>query len=177
MRKTEDTLTRARRALSQVDLELDLTRTRSDALVRTRSSTAAQPAPGPEPDDASSSGVEILRYGERPALPRRRSAVWALAAAVVLLGSAGIGTALLWPEPGGVMPGAPASLAPTPTMPTSTPSTGPTPGPRECASSARASRPTPGPEGPGQPSDSQPPNGCDAPPSPFPSTAADQTGP
>jgi len=173
MRKTEDTLTRARRALSQVDPELDLTRTRSDALVRARSRPAAQP----EPDDASSSGVEILRYGQRPTLPRRRSAVWALAATVALLGGAGIGTALLWPEPGGVMPGAPASLAPTPSTPTSTPSTGPTPGPRECASSAPVSRPTPGPEGPGQPSDAQPPNGCDAAPSPFPSTAADDTGP
>ncbi|MFC4629899.1 hypothetical protein ACFO6V_16745 [Promicromonospora alba] len=173
MRKTEDTLTRARRALSQVDLELDLTRTRSDALVRTRSRPVAEP----EPDDASSSGVEILRYGERPALPRRRSAVWALAATVALLGGAGIGTALLWPEPGAVMPGAPASLAPTPTTPTSTPSTGPSLGPRECASSPTATRATPRPERPGQPSDSLPPDGCDVLPSPFPSTTADETGP
>lgn len=173
MRKTEDTLTRARRALSQVDPELDLTRTRSDALVRARSRPAAQP----EPDDASSSGVEILRYGERPALPRRRSAVWALAATVALLGGAGISTALLWPEPGTVMPGASASLAPTPGMPTSAPSTGSTLGPRECASSPPTPRTTPGPERPGQPSDSLPPDGCDAAPSPSPSSAADETGP
>ena len=172
MRKTEDTLTRARRALSQVDLELDLDRTRSDALMRTRSRSAAQP----EPDDASASGVEILRYGERPALPRRRSAVWALAATVVLLGGAGIGTALLWPEPGTVLPGAPASLEPTPGSPTSTPSTGPTLGPRECASSPPTSRTTPGPESPGRPSDPLS-NGCDVPPTPFPSAAADETGP
>jgi hypothetical protein len=173
MRKTEDTLTRARRALSQVDLELDLTRTRSDALVRVRS----RPGAHPEPDDASSSGVEILRHGERPALPRRRSAVWALAASVALLGGAGIGTALLWPEPGTVVPGAPASLAPTPSMPTNAPSTGPTLGPRECASSAPTSRPTPGPERPGQASDSSMLDGCDGAPSPFPSTTADETGP
>jgi hypothetical protein len=173
MRKTEDTLTRARRALSQVDPELDLTRTRSDALERVRS----HPSAPPEPDDASASGVEILRYGERPALPRRRSAVWALAATVVLLGGAGIGTALLWPEPGTILPGAPASLEPTPGMPTSTPSTGPTLGPRECASSPPASRPTPGPSRPGQPSDSLPPDGCDVQPSPLPSTTADETGP
>jgi hypothetical protein len=183
MRKTEDTLTRARRALSQVDLELDLTRTRSDALVRAGSGPAEQS----EPEDPSSSRVEILRYGQRPALPRRRSAVWALAATVALLGGAGIGTALLWPEPGTVLPGAPASLSPSPSMPTSTPSTGATPGPRECASSPPASRPTPGPErsalersgpdGPGQPSDSLAPEVCDVSPSPFPSTTADKTGP
>lgn len=175
MRKTEDTLTRARRALSQVDPELDLARTRSDALVRARSRPAAQP----EPDDASSSGVEILRYGERPALPRRRSAVWALAASVALLGGAGIGTALLWPEPGTGLPGSPASLSPTPGpgLPTSAPSTRSTLGPRECASSAPTSRATPGPERPRQPSDSLPPDGCDVAPSPFPSTTADETGP
>lgn len=173
MRKTEDTLTRARRALSQVDPELDLTRTRSDALVRTRSRPVAEP----EPDDDASSGVEILRYGQRPALPRRRSAVWALAASVALLGGAGIGTALLWPEPGTIMPGAPASLTPTHSTPTSTPSTGPSLGPRECASSPTATRPTPGPERPGQPSDSLTPDGCDMQPSPFPSSATDETGP
>jgi hypothetical protein len=175
MRKTEDTLTRARRALSQVDPELDLTSARSDALVRARSCPAAQPVP----DDASSSGVEILRYGEQPALPRRRSAVWALAATVALLGGAGVGTALLWPEPGGVLPGAPASLSPSPGpgLPTSTPSAGSTLGPSECASSAPTSRATPGPERPGRPSDSLPPDGCDMAPSPFPSTAADETGP
>lgn len=177
MRKTEDTLTRAQRALSQVDPELDLTRTRSDALVRAGSRPVMQPEPEPELDDASSSGVEILRYGQRPALPRRRSAVWALAATVALLGGAGIGTALLWPEPGTVMPGAPASLSPTPSMPTNAPSTGPTLGPRECASSPPEPRTTPGPERPGQPSDSLPPDGCDAAPSPFPSSAADETGP
>jgi hypothetical protein len=175
MRKTEDTLTRARRALSQVDPELDLTRTRSDALVRARS----RPATRPEPDDGSSSGVEILRYGEQPALPRRRSAVWALAATVALLGGAGIGTALLWPEPGTSLPGAPASFLPTPgpSLPTSTPSTGSTLGPRECAPSPPATRATPGPERPGQPSDSLPPDGCDVAPSPLPSTTADETGP
>jgi hypothetical protein len=175
MRKTEDTLTRARRALSQVDPELDLTRTRSDALVRAGSRPVVQPEQ--EPDDASSSGVEILRHGERPALPRRRSAVWALAATVALLGGAGVGTALLWPEPGTIMPGAPASLSPTPSMPTNAPSTGPTLGPRECASSLPTPRTTPGPERPGQPSDSLPSDGCDAAPSPFPSSAADETGP
>ncbi|MGI5190513.1 hypothetical protein ACQEVI_20420 [Promicromonospora sp. CA-289599] len=175
MRKPEDTLTRARRALSQVDPELDLTRTRSDALVRTRS----RPASEPEPDDASSAGVEILRHGERPTLPRRRSTVWALAASVALLGGAGIGTALLWPVPGGVLPGAPASLEPTPgpSLPTNTPSTGPSLGPRECASSPPTSRATPGPERPRQPSDSLPPDGCDVSPSPFPSTTADETDP
>jgi hypothetical protein len=175
MRKTEDTLTRARRALSQVDPELDLIRTHSDALGR----AGSRPAVRPEPDDASSSGVEILRYGQRPTLPRRRSAIWALAATVALLGGAGIGTALLWPEPGMVLPGAPASFAPTPGpgLPTSTPSTGPTPGPRECASSAPTSRTTPGPERPGQPSDSPMPDGCDGAPSPFPSVAAEETGP
>ncbi|MEU4386917.1 hypothetical protein [Promicromonospora sp. NPDC023805] len=176
MRKTEDTLTRARRALSQVDLELDLTRTRSDALVRVRSRPDAEP----EPDDASSSGVEILRHGQQPTLPRRRSAVWALAATVALLGGAGIGTALLWPEPGELLPGAPASLSPTPGpgLPTSTPSTGPTFGPSECASSAPTSRATPGPERPGQPSgETVPVDGCDGSPSPFPSSAPDETGP
>lgn len=173
MRKTDDTLTRARHALSQVDPELNLTRTRSDALERVRS----RPSAPQEPDDASASGVEILRYGERPALPRRRSTVWALAATVVLLGGAGIGTALLWPEPAAVLPGAPASLEPTPGMPTSTPSTGPTLGPRECASSPPESRPTPEPERPGQPSDSLLPEGCDLQPSPFHSTTADETGP
>lgn len=174
MRKTEDTLTRARRALSQVDPELDLTRTRSDALVRTRSRPAAEPEPG---DDASSSGVEILRYGQRPALPRRRSAVWALAATVALLGGAGVGTALLWPEPITVLPGAPAPLSPNPSTPTNAPSTRPTVGPRDCPSSAPMSRPTPGPERPGEPSDPRTPDGCDMPPSPSPSSAADETGP
>jgi len=175
MRTTEDTLTRARRALRQVDPELDLTRTRSDALVRARS----RPGTRPEADDASSSGVEILRYGQQPAPPRRRSAVWALAATVALLGGAGIGTALLWPEPGAVLPGAPASLSPTPDhgLPTSTPSTGPSLGPSECASSPPTSRATPGPEGPGQPADSLAPDDCDASPSPFPSSGTDETGP
>lgn len=173
MRKPEDTLTRARRALRQVDPELDLARTRSDALVRVRS----RPDTRPEPDGASSSGVEILRYGQQPALPRRRSAVWALAATVALLGGAGIGTALLWPEPDAVLPGAPATLSPAPSMPTSTPSTGSTRGPSECESSPPTSRATPGPERPGQPAESLPPDGCDVSPSPFPSSGTDETGP
>jgi hypothetical protein len=174
MRKTEDTLTRARRALRHVDVELDLARTRSDALVRARSRPDGLPDPGD-----SSSGIEILRHGQRPALPRRRSAVWVLAAAVALLGGAGLGTAALWPAPGEVLPGSPAPISPIPEPdpPTSTPGTGPTGGPSECASTPPP-RATPEAERTAQPtSEPTPPDGCDVSPSPLPSGGRNDTGP
>ena len=173
MRRKHDPLTRARQALRQVDPELDLGRTRSNALERARTS----PETAPESDDTAGSSVEILRHGQRPALPRRRTAVWALVATVALLGGAGLGTAVLWTGPGETVPGAPAPASPSPALPTpgpgsttSTPSTGPPLDPRECepAANALAATPEPGPSG--QPSSAQQPESdCTAAPSATPS--------
>ena len=168
MRRKNDALTRARQALSQVDAELDLGRARSDALVRARSG----PDTHPDTDDAARSGVEILRHGQQPELPRRRTAVWALVATVALLGGAGLGTALLWPGPGEAVPGAPAPASPSPgpDLSTTTPDTRPTDSPRECASTPPSQASVPTPKGQGQPSSAPlSERGCDAEPSPSPS--------
>ncbi|GAA4705336.1 hypothetical protein APR04_001934 [Promicromonospora umidemergens] len=172
MRRKNDALTRARQALSQVDAELDLGRARSDALARARSG----PDTHPDTDDAAGSGVEILRHGQRPALPRRHTAVWALVATVALLGGAGLGTALLWQGPSETVPGAPAPASPFPgpDLSTTAPDTGPTDGPRECASTPPSPDSVPTPRGQGQPSSaplSQ--QSCGADPSPSPSPSGD----
>lgn len=168
MRKKEDALARARRALRQVDAELDLGRARAEAVARAGRETHTDAPPGA--DDAAASGVEILRHGQRPALPRRRAAVWALAATVVLLGGAGVGTALLWPEPGTTVPGAPSST-PGPGLPTSTPETGSTLDPTDCPSPPSPSSPRATPEPSEQPSDGPlAPDSCVAQPGPSPST-------
>jgi hypothetical protein len=168
MRKKEDALARARKALSQVDAELDLGRARAEAEARAGRETRSD-AP-PDTDDASASGVEILRHGQRPGLPRRRAAVWALAATVVLLGGAGVGTALLWPEPGTTVPGAPLPT-PGPGLPTSTPEPGSTLDPGDCPSPPLPSTPRATPEPSEQPSDGPlAPDSCVAQPGPSPST-------
>ncbi|WP_369371817.1 hypothetical protein AB1046_00445 [Promicromonospora sp. Populi] len=168
MRKKEDALARARRALSQVDAELDLGRARAEAEVRAGRTTRSD-AP-PDMDEASASGVEILRHGQRPALPRRRAAVWALTATIVLLGGAGVGTALLWPEPGTTVPGS-QFPTPEPGLPTSTPGTGSTLDPSDCLSPPPPSTPRATPEPSEQPSDGAlAPDSCVAQPGPSPST-------
>ncbi|WP_423465233.1 hypothetical protein ACO229_13460 [Promicromonospora sp. MS192] len=164
MGRRDDALTRARRALSEVDGELDLARTRADALARARS------GPGVLPDDGGApvTEVEILRHGQRPTLPRVRTRVWALAAALALLGGAATGVVASWPEPERAVPGGTVSPAPAPDLP-GTPGTGSTSGPGECLppgtavpTPAGSTRPT------GQP---RPSESCPTDPAPLPSPA------
>jgi hypothetical protein len=165
MRATDDGFARARRALRQVDAEVDLARLRAVTAERDRWGTDPLP-----PDESAELGVEILRTGQRPALPRRRAAVWALAAAVALLGGAGVGMATLWPEPGGTPPGSqvPASPAPQPSRDPA-PDNSTATDPRECVPG-----PVPSP-GPSRTADVPAPEACQ--PSPAPSTSTDRAKP
>jgi hypothetical protein len=163
MRAKDDGFARARRALHQVDAEVDLARLRAVTAQHDRSDTDLLP-----PDESDVFGVEILRTGQRPAHPRRRTAVWALAATVALLCGAGVGIATLWPEPGGTPPGSQVSPSPAPR-----PSREPAPDnstatdPRECTTPAPIPSPAPGRTAQAPPSD-------DCSPSPTPSTPTDQ---
>jgi hypothetical protein len=166
MRATDDGFARARRALRQVDAEVDLARLRAVTAERDRSGTDLLP-----PDESDVFGVEILRTGQRPAHPRRRATVWALAASVALLCSAGVGIATLWPDPGGTPPGSqvPPSPAPQPSRDPA-PDNSTTTDPRECT--APASIPS---ARPGQAADVPAPEACS--PSPTPSTPTDRANP
>lgn len=167
MRATDDGFARARRALHQVDTEVDLARLRAVTAERDRSGTDPLP-----PDEGAVLGVEILRTGQRPAYPRRRAAVWALAATVALLCGAGVGIATLWPEPGGTPPGSqvPASTpAPQPSREPA-PENSATRDPRECTVPA----PVPSP-GQGRAADVPTSGVCS--PSAAPSTPTDQAEP
>lgn len=166
MRATDDDFARARRALGQVDAEVDLARLRAVTAARDRSDTDLLPV-----DEDAAFGVEILRTGQRPGLPRRRAAVWALAAAVALLCGAGVGVAALWPGPGGTPPGSqlPASPAPR-TWHEPAPDDSPSTGPRECTVLV----PVPSPPA-GQTSEARAPDTCS--PSPAPSTPTDRVVP
>lgn len=141
----DDALARARRALREADGDLDLTRAYTDSLAR----AGSLPQELPGTDGAGVAEVEILRHGQRPTLPRGRARIWALAAALALLGGAATGVVALWPEPGGVMPGGtvPASPIPAPERSTTGPRTGPTLAPDGCASP-----PVPTPSGAAEPS-------------------------
>ncbi|MFI8526025.1 hypothetical protein ACIGB8_16330 [Promicromonospora sukumoe] len=149
-RTKNDPLARARRAMHQVDDELDL--------ARVHAVTSGYGSPGTDPlpqDDDAAVRVEILRPGQRPTQPRRRATDWALAATVALLCAAGAGTAALWSDGDGTLPGAPPPASPAPASPApASPAperSGQTPaqpsepeqstGPRECA----PARPTPQP--------------------------------
>lgn len=167
MKKSEDALARARSALSQVDAELDLSRTHARALTRARSRTDHLI----DPDDDAVHGVEILRHGQHPSLPRHRAALWALAATVVLLGGAGLGTAALWQGSDETVPGAPA---PGTHLPTDAPSTGQLVEPRECTSLPPPPTPTAGaPDEDG--SGPQTAEDCAVEPSPAPSDGQGST--
>ncbi len=156
-RTKNDPLRRARRAMHQVDEELDL--------ARVHAVTSRYDSPGTDLlplDDDAAARVEILRPGQRPTQPRRRATAWALAATVALLCAAGAGTAALWWDDGGTLPGAPppaspAPASPAPERPGQTPAQPSEPEqsayPRECA----PARPTPRPSA--TPSDVA----CDAP--------------
>ncbi|MFE7504703.1 hypothetical protein [Promicromonospora sp. NPDC057488] len=135
-RAQNDPLARARRALDQVDGELDLAR------LHAVTSGHRRPDPDLVPlDDDPDSQVEILRSGQRPTQPRRRAAVWALAATVALLCGAGVGTAMLWPGGDETPPGSRVSVSPRPevTEPPRSPEPAPSTNPRECS----PARPTP----------------------------------
>ena len=108
-RAQSDPLTRARRALDQVDGELDL--------ARLHAVTSEHDRPDPDlfpVDDAAGSQVEILRSGQQPTQPRRRAAFWALAASVALLCGAGAGTAMLWSGADETPPGSQVPASPRP---------------------------------------------------------------
>ncbi|MFI2363614.1 hypothetical protein [Promicromonospora sp. NPDC019610] len=144
-----DPLARARRALDQVDDELDLVRVHA---------VTSHGAPGAEPDPLDGDAeprVEIIRSGQRPTHPRRRAAVWALAASVALLCGAGVGAAALWSGPGETVPGTtpPASPAPAQTGPTQPPALAPSTNPRECSPAHPTPSATPEPSADEQPSD------------------------
>lgn len=135
-RAQNDPLTRARRALDQVDGELDLAR------LHAVTSGHGRPDPDLLPlDDDADPQVEILSTGQQPTQPRRRAAVWALAATVALLCGAGVGTALLWSDAGETPPGSQVPVSPRPevTEPPPSPEPSPTTNPRECS----PARPTP----------------------------------
>lgn len=174
MRATDDGFARARRALGQVDAEVDLAHLRAVTAERDRSGTELLP-----PEESDAIGVEILRTGQRPALPRRRAAVWALAAAVALLCGAGVGAATLWAGPGETPPGSQPPVSPGPeTSPETTPETSPEPAPdasptavpRECAAPETAPSPAPS-----QTADAPAPGSCS--PSAAPSTPTDRAEP
>ncbi|WP_285101970.1 hypothetical protein [Promicromonospora sp. MEB111] len=150
-----DPLARARRALDQVDEELDLARVH--AVTSGHGRVSADPLPV---DDDAEPRVEILTPGQRPARPRRRATVWALAATVALLCGAGVGTAMLWSGSGETVPGStpPASPAPEQTGPTQPPAQEPSPDPRECS----PARPTPSAT-PEPTTDDLPTDACDVP--------------
>jgi hypothetical protein len=140
MRATDDGFARARRALRQVDTEVDLARLRVVTAGRDRSDADLLPS-----EESAAFGVEILRTGQRPTLPRRRAAAWALAAAVALLCGAGVGIGTVWPAPGETAPGSqlPASPAPQPSREPA-PENSTTTDPRECTVPAPIPSPTPG---------------------------------
>ncbi|GAB4083773.1 hypothetical protein GCM10028784_04030 [Myceligenerans cantabricum] len=148
MARNQDPLRRARAALTTVDAELDLDRVRSAAAraaaARPVTAVAGTPVGG-------TVTVEIVPPGRRPAATRRRTAVWALTATVLLLGGTGLGAALPWPEPGETLPGSPAP--PTPgtgptgraSSPPETPEPTGTAHPYECTPPPASPEPTPGP--------------------------------
>jgi hypothetical protein len=155
MRATDDGFARARRALRQVDTEVERGRSGTDPL---------------PPDEGTVFEVEILPAGQRPARPRRRATVWALAASVALLCGAGVGVAALWPEPGGTAPGSQLPASPSPgTAREPAPGSSPSTLPRECV-------PTPIPSAaPGRTADAPPSDACET--VPAPSTSTDQAEP
>lgn len=169
--RADDDLARARRALRRVDAELDPVRLRAMAAEPGRSGTDLFP-----PAEDTEFRVEILRPGQRPVLPRRRVTAWALAAAVALLCGVGVGTATLWPEPGGTVPGSDVPAPPAPeTSPEPAPDgpkpdDTPTTSPRECLT------PRPGPSAaPGESTDAPPSAACH--PTPVPSDPAGRSEP
>lgn len=137
-RTKNDPLARARRAMHQVDEELDL--------ARVHAVTSGYGSPGTDPlplDDDAAARVEILRTGQRPTQPRRRATAWALVAAVALLCAVGAGTAALWSDDGGTLPGAPPPASPAPASPAPEPSGPPRPAePAEPAEPSEASEPS-----------------------------------
>jgi hypothetical protein len=150
MSTRNDPLARARRALDQVDEELDLSRIH--AVTSGFGRTPAEPL---VPDEDAAVRVEILRPGQRPARPRRRATAWGLAATVVLLCGAGVGTAVLWSQSGETAPGSPSRVSPAPerTRSTQEPAPQPTTDPRECSPGRTTPSATPQPATEAPPSD------------------------
>lgn len=171
MRATDDDFARARRALRQVDAEVDLARLRALTAERDRPGTSPLPPDESLADGDAALGVEILRPGQRPALPRRRAAAWALAATVALLCGAGVGVAALWPGTGATTPGSQLPAPPVPaTSPETSPEpatgTGPSTAPTECAPARPVPSAAPGPATTGPAADEMPSDTCGATPAP-----------